>query len=72
MLFFDVFFTVFRSFFRCTPRRGSIVLFFGLFCYFFGFFPLPPPPPPGNLSADALDLIRGIISIKYVLVYDLL
>jgi len=50
---FRCFLLFFSLIFRCplpSPGRGSIVLFFGLFCYFSVFFfvasPRPPPPPP--------------------------
>jgi len=53
---FDLFFAIFRSFFSLAPfspwkRLNNIVLFFGLFCYFFYLFRVAPL---GKFSADAL------------------
>jgi len=44
-----VLFSVFFPLPPTPPERGLIVLFFGIFCYFWSFFSLPPTP-----SADAL------------------
>jgi len=44
-------FSIFWSFSAGRPGRGLIVLFCGLFCYFFIFISVTPP---GNFSADAL------------------
>jgi len=45
IVLFSVFFFIFRFFFHCSPRRGLIVLFFGLF-----YIALPS----GKFSANAL------------------
>jgi len=63
---FRCFFAIFRSFFRCLPPgRGSIVLFFRLFCYFLVFFSVAPSP--GNFSADALEYVAFLFVSSLVL-----
>jgi len=52
VLFFGLFFAVFRSFFRWFPWKRQIVLF-SVFLLIFGLFSVAPPP--GKFSADALE-----------------
>jgi len=51
---FSAVFCYFGRFFRCSPGRGQIVLFFGIFLLIFGLF-FVGSPAPGKFSADALE-----------------